>query len=238
MKRIPTFVAGMLTAAVIGGLGVGALAASGAVTFNASALQFNGRQISAKGENYTLDNGQQVPASITYTDETGGGTTYLPVRRIAELLGIEIGWDIATGSVTVAGDVATHENQNQTLSDNKATLESLIGYKIKAFDGMFAVARFSIASDSQPIYTVLYTGDLNEDDFLEYWSSLSQEYTDAQTSVLIEEMRGLNIESGYMDLNFGYGEMGRILLADFRIYQDKTGSANIYQPPMRFNRQT
>lgn len=105
MKRIPTFLAGILTAAVIGGLGVGALAASGAVSFNASALQLNGRQISAKGENYTLASGQQVPASITYTDETGGGTTYLPVRRIAELLGIEIGWDNATGSVTVTGDV-------------------------------------------------------------------------------------------------------------------------------------
>ena len=101
MKRIPTFVAGMLTAAVIGGLGVGALAASGAVTFNASNLMFNGQQISAKGEGYTLDNGCQAPASITYTDEKGGGTTYLPVRRISELLDVETGWDGATGSVTV-----------------------------------------------------------------------------------------------------------------------------------------
>ena len=101
MKRIPTFVAGMLTAAVIGGLGVGALAASGAVTFNASNLMFNGQQISAKGEGYTLVNGCQAPASITYTDEKGGGTTYLPVRRISELLDVETGWDGATGSVTV-----------------------------------------------------------------------------------------------------------------------------------------
>ena len=101
MKRIPTFLAGMFTAAVIGGLGVGALAASGAVTFNASNLMFNGQQISAKGEGYTLVNGCQAPASITYTDEKGGGTTYLPVRRISELLDVETGWDGATGSVTV-----------------------------------------------------------------------------------------------------------------------------------------
>ena len=105
--KIQPFLAGMITAAVIGGLGVGALAASGAVTFNASNLQLNGQQISAKGENYTLPSGQQVPASITYTDETGGGTTYLPVRRIAELLGIDIGWDGTSGSVTVVGDVKT-----------------------------------------------------------------------------------------------------------------------------------
>ena len=55
----------MLTAAVISGLGVGALAASGAVAFNASNLMFNGQQISAKGRGYTLDNGCQAPASIT-----------------------------------------------------------------------------------------------------------------------------------------------------------------------------
>ena len=67
MKRIPTFVAGMLTAAVIGGLGVGALAASGAVTFNASNLMFNGTQISAKGEGYTLDNGCPAFVGDIYT---------------------------------------------------------------------------------------------------------------------------------------------------------------------------
>lgn len=104
-KRISPFIAGMLTTAILGFLGITALAATGAVTFNVSNLSLNGTQISAKGENYTLANGQSVPASITYTDEKGGGTTYLPVRRIAELMGVETGWDGATGSVTVKGEV-------------------------------------------------------------------------------------------------------------------------------------
>lgn len=102
-----SFVLGAGATILVGGLSVTALAATGAVTFNASNLSLNGTQISAKGENYTLANGQSVPASITYTDEKGGGTTYLPVRRIAELMGVETGWDGATRSVTVKGEVKT-----------------------------------------------------------------------------------------------------------------------------------
>ena len=106
-----SFLAGMFTAALIGSLGFTALAATGTVSFNASALKMNGQQISAAGENYTLANGQSVPASITYTDEKGGGTTYLPVRRVSELMGIEVGWD---GAVTITGDVKTATSEPTT----------------------------------------------------------------------------------------------------------------------------
>ena len=139
MKRIPTFLAGMLTAAVIGGLGVGALAASGAVTFNASNLVFNGQQISAKGENYILASGQQVPASITYTDETGGGTTYLPVRRIADLLGIDIGWDSAAGAVTVQGEAKTPANTDNTASVDYSDWSAEEEAAYQEFKGMWEI---------------------------------------------------------------------------------------------------
>lgn len=101
MKKVRIFLAGMLTAALLGSTVVGALAASGNIVFNASAIRFKGQQISAKGEDYALPSGQKVPASITYVDANGGGTTYLPVRRFAELLGIEVSWDSASGSISV-----------------------------------------------------------------------------------------------------------------------------------------
>lgn len=101
MKKVRIFLAGMLTAVLLGSTVVGALAASGNVVFNVSAIHFQGRQISAAGEDYALSSGQKVPSSITYVDANGGGTTYLPVRRFAELLGIEVSWDGASGSVTV-----------------------------------------------------------------------------------------------------------------------------------------
>lgn len=203
-------------------------------TLNSVNIEVNGQKVAVSGENYTLDNGKQTAGSIVYNE-----TTYVPIRKFGEIMGAEIGYDGATGSVTVKGEVKAPTEPEptggpDTVAGDKATLKSLIGYEIKAFDGMFSIARFSVSTDVAPTYTVLYTGNLNEEDFLKYWSTLSQEYTDTQTDALVKEMRALNIESGYMDLNFGYGEKGRILLADFRIYQDKTGTANIYNPPMRF----
>lgn len=187
MKRIPTFLAGMLTAAVIGGLGVGALAASGAVTFNASNLMFNGQQISAKGEGYTLDNGCQAPASITYTDEKGGGTTYLPVRRISELLDVETGWDGATGSVTVgkaADTTAVPADYSDWSEEEEAAYQE--------FKGMWAESHRTFDTGSTGVNRVfvalLYTGgeskevlskQLNDAAMLKWYTRLLLEYTDA-----------------------------------------------------------
>ncbi|MPM09832.1 hypothetical protein SDC9_56155 [bioreactor metagenome] len=122
-NKLPPFLAGVFTTALICSLTVTALAASGQVSFNLSAIKFNGQQISAKGENYTLSSGTNVPASITYTDENGGGTTYLPAKRISELVGVEIGYDAATGSVTI-GQKATSSTQTSEASSDKANIKT------------------------------------------------------------------------------------------------------------------
>ena len=106
-KRVSSFLAGALTACLLLGLAGAALAASGAVDFNTVGLMVQGVQVAKAGEDYTLENGQQVPATIVYTDPSGGGTTYLPARRIAELLGVDIGWDAPSGSVTVGSAPAS-----------------------------------------------------------------------------------------------------------------------------------
>ncbi|MTQ98856.1 hypothetical protein GMD88_18880 [Pseudoflavonifractor sp. BIOML-A6] len=190
MKRIPTFLAGMLTAAVIGGLGVGALAASGAVTFNASNLMFNGQQISAKGEGYTLDNGCQAPASITYTDEKGGGTTYLPVRRISELLDVETGWDGATGSVTVgkaADTTAIPADYSDWSAEEEAAYQEIIGMWDVSF---IEEAEPSIIAGKRSVYRAIPTE--NSPDALEQWDNLSQAAQDKYSYRWMTELRGSN----------------------------------------------
>lgn len=92
------FLSGALCATLVFSLALSALAISGNVSFNLSAIKFDGQVISEAGDGYTLSNGCVAPASITYTDEQGGGTTYLPVRRIGELAGVTIDWD---GAVVV-----------------------------------------------------------------------------------------------------------------------------------------
>lgn len=48
---------------------------------NALNISVNGEQIAKSGESYTLSNGTKVPYSISYA-----GTTYLPMKKVAELL--------------------------------------------------------------------------------------------------------------------------------------------------------
>ena len=100
MKKLnlQSFLAGTLTAALLFAVTSTALATSGSVTFNAINLTKEGKIIFNKEEDFELASGEKVPSSILYVDQTGGGTTYLPMRYLAELLGISVTWDQATGT--------------------------------------------------------------------------------------------------------------------------------------------
>ena len=98
-KRFPSFVAGAATALALTALASSALAASGQVRFNFAGVALDGEMKITAGSDITAPNGQQVPGSILYTDETGGKTNYLPIRTISELLGVEVGYDSATRTV-------------------------------------------------------------------------------------------------------------------------------------------
>ncbi len=63
---------------------------------NSVNISLNGEEIASVDENYTLQNGAKVPYSILYE-----GTTYLPVRKISELLNVGIGWDNDTRTVLI-----------------------------------------------------------------------------------------------------------------------------------------
>ncbi len=98
-KRISTFLGGFTTALALAACLTTALAASGKVSYNFANVALDGQQKITAGQDITAANGQKVPGSILYTDETGGKTNYLPIRAISELLGVEIGYDSATKTV-------------------------------------------------------------------------------------------------------------------------------------------
>jgi hypothetical protein len=103
-RRLPAFVGGMLIAVLIYATAATALAASGAVTFNAASLFFNGTEVLKKGEPIKTASGASIPATIRYTDDTGGSTTYVPIRNVAETLQMPIAWDAASGTATMRAD--------------------------------------------------------------------------------------------------------------------------------------
>ena len=104
--KLKSLISGMLIGAMLV-TGTTALAATGVsktidVVLNNVNLNFDYNQVSEIGENYTLDNGTEVPFSILYE-----GTTYLPVRKVAELFGKDVGWNGSTSTVSLTDPLST-----------------------------------------------------------------------------------------------------------------------------------
>lgn len=128
-KRIPTFLAGALAATLVFSLGLSALAASGQVSFGGANIAIFGQQQVDAGEHFSTANGAQAPSSITYTDEKGGGTVYLPLRLLGQLLDADVTWDGKTqtadfGGTKGSGFAVVGEGEHQTVigsgTDNPA----------------------------------------------------------------------------------------------------------------------
>lgn len=67
-------------------------------TFNDVRININGSDTAQWGESYVLDDGREVPYSIIYND-----TTYLPLRKIGELLDKKVYWNGDTKTVSITG---------------------------------------------------------------------------------------------------------------------------------------
>lgn len=100
-RSVIPFFGGVLATILTAGCLTTALAASGLVSFNPVNLDLNGRAVFASGDTLKTEGGQEIPSSIVYTDQAGGGTTYLPLRTIANLLDVPITWDGAETTVVL-----------------------------------------------------------------------------------------------------------------------------------------
>lgn len=91
-KSIPPFLAGVLSAVLVGSLTLSALAISGRMTIEVDPIniQVNGQTFQPKDAN-----GNDV-AVFAYN-----GTTYAPLRALAEAYGLEVGYNSETNMATV-----------------------------------------------------------------------------------------------------------------------------------------
>lgn len=107
-----SFLAGVVCSVAVFALGGSAVAATvGAMSQNQVNIIANGTTISKAGQNYVLSTGTSVPGSITYTDKNGGGTVYLPIRRLADILGTDISWDGSKNAVVVGQSSSTQPTE-------------------------------------------------------------------------------------------------------------------------------
>ena len=83
------------------------------VVFNSINLFINGSQVATVGEQFVLDNGESVPYSIIYK-----GTTYLPLKKVGQLLDKTILWDGNTRTVSI-NDSGSLGGSNATINYEK-----------------------------------------------------------------------------------------------------------------------
>lgn len=76
------------------------------VFFNRVAINVDGIDVATWGEEYVLDNGDAVPYSITYNN-----TTYLPMRKLAELMDKEIYWNGDSKKVSLTAKQETNTQE-------------------------------------------------------------------------------------------------------------------------------
>ena len=95
-EKLKAFVLGVVITLLITTTISPVFAATIETVFNAINIKINGEQAASIGESYILDNGDEVPFSILYK-----GTTYLPLRKIAELYGKDVHYDDNTKTASI-----------------------------------------------------------------------------------------------------------------------------------------
>lgn len=106
-QNLLSFFSGMLAAALLLACGTAALAVGGTVTFGTVSLSINGDTVLEKGQTLTTDAGATIPSTILYTDENGGGTTYVPLAALSRWLDIPVAWDGAERAVSLGQQPGT-----------------------------------------------------------------------------------------------------------------------------------
>ncbi|GAB1360366.1 hypothetical protein MASR1M31_21710 [Porphyromonadaceae bacterium] len=82
------------------------------VAINDVNVMVNGKMAGASGEDFSLENGTLVPNSIIYN-----GTTYLPIRKVAEMLGKEVTWDGTTKRVGIVNSSITEPIESAEIKE-------------------------------------------------------------------------------------------------------------------------
>lgn len=146
-----SYFAGTITTALIFGCGVTAFASNymiDRISFNSVKIGTPTSTITNENNSYTLQSGEFVPYSIVYTGSNGGGTVYLPIRKISEFTKTGIEWDGAKNKVVIDADTTIAYNNvtgsysdgysdgyNDALSHNSTSSNYNSGYNDGYDDG-------------------------------------------------------------------------------------------------------
>lgn len=198
-KRFLSFAAGALTALLISSTTVTALAASGAIRIEVSPIS-----VLVDGEVFQPKDAKGNDVMVF----TYNGTTYAPLRALAEAYGLEVGYDGERNIATVSKQPAQTQ---PPIADT--------GYA--GFEKQWTVKEKPVTNyGNEKIFTVTYSGDLSRSEFKAWWKSYDlstiKEYAERMMAEVQSEVPGY-IVTAY----FSYGQYN---LGSVHAESDFTGS--------------
>lgn len=178
--KISSFLAGALCAVLFAGVSVTALATDGSLTLAVHPIQIlvNGEVFEPKDAN-----GNDVML-FTYN-----GTTYAPLRALAEAYDLEVGYDAER-------NIATVTNPDQSIPINSS---------ISDFVSQWTIREKPVTNyGNEKIFTAVYSGGLTLNEFKEWWKSFSESEIEEAAEQLAAEAQ--SHAPGYkVTMYFSYG---------------------------------
>lgn len=181
-NKFLSFLSGALVMLMVFVLPVSALAAGGVLKIEASPIN-----VMVNGEVFQ-------PKDAKGNDALGfvyNGTTYAPLRALAEAYGLEVGYDGSKNLATVNQPSAKVAQPNAQAGD---------------FKSMWTVREKPVTNyGTEKIFTATYNGDLNQGDFKAWWKSMSESEIREGAEALAAEAQSEN--PGYtVTMYFTYGQ--------------------------------
>ena len=184
-KRVLSFVTSALAVLLVSSMTVTALATSGAVRIEVSPISVlvNGEVFQPKDAN-----GNDVMVF------TCNGTTYAPLRALAEAYGLEVGYDAKNNIATVNSPTAQPPQATQSGTD------------YASFAGEWTVKEKPVTNyGSEKIFTMTYSCDLSMSEFKAWWKSFDADTIKDYAECMAAEAQSL--VPGYtVTAYFSYGQ--------------------------------
>lgn len=157
MKRnLPSFLAGSLTTLLVCSLSISALAISGRMTIEVDPInvQVNGEVFEPKDAK-----GNSVPV-FAYN-----GTTYAPLRALAEAYGLEVGYDKESNMATVG---AVNTESPDTVFNENEVQDYNFDYSYEEFKGLWETELTGAGA------TLIFCA-VNDDEVLAWWDGATED---------------------------------------------------------------